>query len=75
MAALTENQRTLRPVGEAAEALTPFDETRVLVESEQPLGREWVPTTDLLTGKPIEVRSASCGGGCHCAGEVRIVGN
>jgi hypothetical protein len=75
VAGLEPGRLTLRPVGEETEnALAGYDDTRVLIEVTPGtmLEREWKPAFDRITGLPIEVRSAACGGGCHCAGEVRL---
>ncbi|QOP66185.1 hypothetical protein SEA_DANIELLEIGNACE_45 [Arthrobacter phage DanielleIgnace] len=72
-------ERTLYPVDQfTQQVLTKFEDDpscRALVKLEDPSltdAEDWVATTDLITGRAIQVRSADCGLGCHCAGEVTL---
>ena len=71
-------ERTLYPVGEAADLLHRLEGDslgRVLVKLPDPhLTRyqQWTPTVDLLTQLDIDVRRADCGEQCACAAEVRL---
>lgn len=72
-------ENTLYPVDQLTQlALTKFEgdpDGRALVrlEDRDALNEdEWTKTTDLITGRAVEVRRADCGLGCKCAGEVRL---
>lgn len=71
--------RTLRPVDEATARALPALPGDDLGRAVVRVGAvdfidEWRRVLDKRSGRWVEVRRADCGGGCRCAGEVRLYG-
>jgi len=69
---MRKNEMTLFPVGVDAGLLPTFDETRVVVRfaGRVPVLRDDWQRVTLHDKREAWVRSADCGGGCRCAGEI-----
>lgn len=81
MADLPKNGYTLFPADDPTKTHLPEwpggpPTGRVLVELTWPvtLTDDWQQVID-TAGRTLEVRSADCGAGCRCAGEVRLIGS
>jgi hypothetical protein len=79
--ALTDDQRTLRPVDPAQRILfTKWDQNRDVITfvgfNPKPLSDDWSQCLAVSkSGIPltVRVRRADCGSGCRCAGEYEVL--